>query len=202
MTTWRAVRTGVIALVLFALSMIRWAPLERVYGAFFRAQGELFLGIDTETHRIDFEALRPPEINDTRIRIGRTGERTALRVDCRSRLLGYQPMAVFLALLLATPMPMRRKLRALLLGGLLVSAYVLFRIELLILKGWTEHVKHCTAVHSGFLKSEAWWHALDNVTAIFVLETSVYILIPTVIWGIVAFRWPAIGRSGSARGSQ
>ena len=58
------------------------------------------------------------------------------RVTFSSWTAGYLPWATAVALLLATPMGRGRKLVALLLGTLLVHAYVAVRIAFLALRGF------------------------------------------------------------------
>lgn len=109
-----------------------------------------------------------------------------------SRQLGYWPAAWLLALILAKSLPRKRKLWALLLGMLLVHAFIAFRISIKLLEGGLALPGKKYAI---FQPSEFWVGMLKRLNQIFVEDPTISFIVPTLIWFMVAFTrhdWAAV----------
>jgi hypothetical protein len=194
--TWiqgRAWRAFLIAAVSFALLMIPWPGLERAYSYVFRTGAEISFSMFWFGGDPRFEYQAPtPENNghDVYVRVRENDGHNAWYITTSSRGAGYFPNAVFLALLIATPISRKRRLRALIVGGLLVHLYVTFQLWLNLLDGLWKHIPRCptTTMHSTFM-TERWWQStLGLVLDAFKLEPTVFVIVPVLAWIISAVR--------------
>lgn len=182
------VRCSLVSLLIFGFLMVPWPGVRELYATVFHFQANLVYGGSDGDHFIEFQSnVASGAAEDTAIHVGRRRDPGYTNVTFRSRFVGYLPMALFLALVLSTPIPIGRRLHALWKGGLAIDAYVLLRTGLLVLKGWTEHRSHCSASHAAFWSSGWWDQLLDKTVAILVLEPSMYILVPGLVWLAVTF---------------
>lgn len=117
---------------LVALSL--WPPYMNAYRAGFRTCGNLLLGRFGSTARVEFTPADPTEdMDDTAGMITKLSPLPAkASMKIKSRHMGYLPTAFALALILATPVPWRRRAVALLWGFLLINGFVLAKLVLQI----------------------------------------------------------------------
>jgi hypothetical protein len=184
-----ALRFTLTAAVLFALAMAPWPGLRPAYAAWFRGVNEVafslfWLGGDVRFERHDVAG----EAADTFVRVVEDGG-AAWYTLVESTGAGWLPTAVFLALALATPIPWRRKLRAVLLGALLVQAYVTWLVWVNLLEGLTNHSAGCaSAQHAAWLGTEGWRGAVETAVVLFRLEPTVFLAAPVLAWLLVSVR--------------
>jgi hypothetical protein len=179
------VRTAGLGLLVFGALLLAWPWLGRPYAALFRTQASVLFGVESTAHRIDVREIREPgREEDTEIRVVVRGAPGYTRVALRSRFIGYFPTSLFLALLASASIQKGwkgRRLGAFVKGLIAVDAFVLARTGLLVLEAWFRHGPGCPQPHGGGSSSTAWTHLLDTSLAIFVLDPSMYVLVPLLI---------------------
>lgn len=95
---------------------------------------------------------------------------------------GFLSTAFLLALVLASPVPMRRKLISAGIGLLLITLFVLFRLWINLMFSWDENPKLGVVEYSSF--SSGLIQFLDGV---FVKHIVVSFVVPLVLWILVTF---------------
>ncbi|MFQ5491167.1 MAG: hypothetical protein ACE5GE_10630 [Phycisphaerae bacterium] len=165
--------------LLYALLMAPWPGLRSAYAATFRFVGRLCFTHFGQDGRVTFE---PHEYafgqTDTELILhNRRQPDTRGTVTCDSRLRGYFPTAFVIALILATPLPAKRRLRALLWGLLAVNVFVALRIALLI-------VQTFSGDHPGALyhPSPFWAGVLKQLVTNLCDAPASHFIIPIFIW--------------------
>ncbi len=100
-----------------------------------------------------------------------------------SRHLGYMPAAVFLSLVLATPIHWKRRVFALGVGWALVHVFVAARLAMILLHKFHGEEAYC------LFHWERPWSVILNVTyhLTSVVPASIYV-VPLIIWITVTFR--------------
>ena len=94
--------------------------------------------------------------------------------------LGWLPTALTVALIVATPVPRRRRCWALLWGMLLIHSFVLFSVAVYI---WNESTTVSLVTLSPF-----WKEIADALEYTLVTQMGVSFSIPVLIWIAVLFR--------------
>ena len=124
----------VLFLVFYGVLMAPWPGLGGAYAACFRATANLLFGSFAGQGSVRFAPAAgrgreaDAEVTFTSPRTGAVG-----RVPVASRRMGYVPTAMLIGLVLATPLPWSRKVRALLWGFLLINGFVVLRVALVLL---------------------------------------------------------------------
>jgi len=181
-------RFALTAFVVFGLLVVPWTPLRAAAAAVFRALAGASFGIAGFGDRVGFRAQA------MRVSSPATGE--YWDVPCDEFVIGFLPVAILVALVVASPVPWRGRLRTLALGGMLVWAYVLLRLGAMLWIGFADHSKSCPGAHRGAVDltpgglGARWVAALTT----FHLEPMVYFTIPLLIWAAVALRGPLLAR--------
>jgi len=208
----RVAKFAFFVLLFYSLLTVPWAGWDSAYAAGFRAGGNAvfsrfwfwpqatakFLNLKSPTLFDDIDAVtpgnlpkqfKPPQsedvVQDTLMVLMNNdvpGSIGMLRTS--SRPIGYWPTAVFLSLLLATPIRWKRKLIALAVGLLLVHGFVAFRVTVLLLKGgFADPAKKYALFHPTAFWQDVWRRAgevfADNPTFAYV--------VPVFIWLAVVF---------------
>lgn len=181
-----ALRVGVGLAILLA----GWSVLARPYGDAFRALGEAATWAAGHGE-VAFVARPPgdPAPQDTVIVVPAHGDAPAWTLRCDSRFTGYLPTIVFVALLIATPLPWRRRRRAGLLGLLAVHAYVAARLALGLLVGLSRNAALAPeGALPAFLRHPAWLRTIQVASSIVDREPTLYVGVPVLIWFALTFR--------------
>ncbi len=137
--------------------------------------------------------LRPTDVLDTLVIIMNRelpGPFGQFRVG--SRQIGYWPTAWLLVLILAKPLPPKRKAWAFFWGMLLVHAFIAFRVSIDLLQGGLAIPGKKYAV---FHLGPFWQDALTRMNQMFVDDPTISFIVPTLIWFLVAFTrhdWAAL----------
>lgn len=111
--------------------------LSKGYEKFYRSVSRTFLSTVRGTGFCVFESKN--DISDTEIIIGNKtqldeNQRTrTMNIPVNSHQDGYLPTILLLSLILASPIPVRRKGRALIIGFVLMTAFVLFKVWIRIM---------------------------------------------------------------------
>lgn len=185
-------RFALVATVAFCVLVLPSETRREVWGAWFRASGELFLSpawlagdIELRLARGLGEWVGPGGSPDTAVLLD---GRAAGYVDSAS--MGYLPMAVLVALLLATPRGLGNRVRGWLLGGFLVHLFIAARLGSLVFHAVATHANQCAGSHEhGALLSSDWMHPIAyHLHSIVNVEIPLGFTVPALIWLATTFR--------------
>jgi hypothetical protein len=175
--------------VVFGLVIFPSATWNELYGQGFRAVGNAVFARDDEKCVLYFEGHRQTQgfsAVDTRIIIGNrhladnNGKGPAALLVLNTRSVGWLPTALTAALIVATPVPWRRRCWALLWGVLLINAFVLFSVAVYL---WNESTTVSLVTLSPF-----WKEIADALEYTLVTQMGISFSIPVLIWITVLFR--------------
>jgi len=171
------------AIGLFTLLILSWTWVGGAYGVAFREGANLFFQFFGRT---DVEFRPNVEValeRDTALYVEDgivDGEQRYWGATLHSFHYGFVPSAIFLALVLATPVAWPRRLHCLLFGGLLLYAFVSARLALFLTFHTNERAREA---------GSSWWdRAVFHATGVLNSEPTVYALVPVLIWGAVLLR--------------
>lgn len=197
----------VFAGMLYAAFMVPWLPIEESYAKLYRGTcnvvfARFWFWSDGGVRFLNIKTLKPGDLppgaptfyasrmRDTLMELrSRRAPGSIGFLRTSSRYIGYSPTVLVLALVLATPLPWRRRSWALLWSFLAVNAFILFRITLtLAAKGFGAD-KNYALFELGSLARGA----LTSAENIISDNPTVSYVVPALIWFIFAFRqvlWP------------
>lgn len=169
--------------VFYGLLMVPWPGLENAYGALFRGGGEALFGSFGPGGVVHFEPLATSHpMRDTEIVLQNRHSPGVGGIPTSSRYRGYITTAFVVALVLATPIPWRRRWWALCWGLILVNAYVVARVGLTLLNAYSGD--HSFAL---FKFPVFWKQALSFITEVVTVSLIGVYLFPVFIWVMVCF---------------
>jgi hypothetical protein len=175
--------------VVFGLLIFPSPTWNKLYGRGFRAVGNAVFARDDEKCVLYFEGHRQSQgfsAVDTRIMIGNrhlvdsNGKGLGALLVLNTRSVGWLPTALTAALIVATPVPWRRRCWALLWGMLLIHSFVLFSVAAYI---WNESTTVSLVTLSPF-----WKEIADALEYTLVTQMGISFSIPVLIWIAVLFR--------------
>ena len=168
-------------LLLYGLLVLPWPGVRESYASFFRAGGNVLFKSFGSRGTVRFIPADPQHGKwDTEGHLIRRDRPTYWRVGFNSRRMGYLPTAVLTALVLATPIPWRRRGWALLWGILLVNGFVVVRLAVAIMRGFRNV--------DLFVFSSFWNRAVDTIYDVVSISTVTSCVVPAVIWMLVCLR--------------
>jgi len=181
--------------VVYVLLILPWPGLNEAYAKFFRASGELIPGsfvpggvVELKPFHEAGETIFTTKLILTNRQMLEAAQQTGSMVAIRqskisSRDFGYLPTALFIALILATPVTRARRGWALLWGLILTNGFIAFKLALEILWQFNENTQLEVMVLSRF-----WHDALFHVYQFIFLNLETTIVVPVFIWIVVTFR--------------
>lgn len=195
-------------LIVFVLLMAPWPGVAAWYGSAFRIVNQVAFpsfGSTRVVRFLDLGNLKPGDLPPGAEAPPATHVLDTL-VELRSRndpehigymrtgswQMGYRPTAFLIALVLATPIPWKRRTRALAWGFLVINLFVLARVGLTLLMGFSGESGVALIALSPWMRS-----CLDFVANFMVLEFEGDLVMPAVIWFVVTFRrgdWELLAR--------
>lgn len=123
-------------LVVYAALMALWPAVSDIYGSAFRTGGKFLFGAFPSSVQVRFEHLPSAEaMNDTRIWVRKPGSPKWWRFRVSSRHMGYLSTALLTGLLVATPLPWRRRTRTIIWGLIAVHGFIALRQGLAVAYG-------------------------------------------------------------------
>jgi len=172
--------------LVYVLLNLPWPGFREAYSAYFRAFGGMVFTKDTERSQVSFETPEPysPRPHDTRVVIvnkalmNYDGSGPVRNLDFDAVAVGWRPLALLAALVVATPIPWRRRVRALAFGTLGLHAFFLVFLGVAI---WNESTEISLLTLTPFWKS-----ALNGLKTVMVSQLG--LCLPVLIWGLVTFR--------------
>lgn len=175
--------------LIYGLLILPWPGWNELYGDYFRALGQMAFSRDGEKRIVLFE---PHELQhgfsslNTRMTLGNrdltdsSGNGRAVMIDLDTRSIGWVPTALTVALILATPVPWRRRGWALLWGLLLIHGFILFSLQTWI---WNESPGLSLTTLSPF-----WKEIVDDLEYTLVTQLGASFSVPVLIWIVVTYR--------------
>ena len=181
--------------LIYVLLLLPWPGFREAYGAYFRAFGGMVFAGQTERFEVTFETpeRNSPRPQDTRVVIVNNalmnydGSGPVRNLDFDAHAVGWRPIALLAALVIATPLPWGRRIRALAFGALAMHLYFLLFLLVAI---WNESTEISLVSLTPFWKSAAL-----GLKAMMVSQLSLFL--PVLVWGLVTFRAKdRIGKNG------
>lgn len=174
----------VFSLVIYGLLVYPWPGVMDGYRWYFCAGANALLG-SVGGAKISFKPIAAADhAKDTNvvIQIPRPPyARGQLELKCT--YTGYRPTAFMIALVLATPLAWRRRLRALLWCLLWVQVFIAFRVDLRLL----DAVSNADAL-AVFTPGPFWKGLLSGLNLVFFTAPASDYTVPAFIWLLVCFR--------------
>jgi hypothetical protein len=175
--------------LIYALLLLPWPGWDQLYSHYFRALGETAFSRDNDRRIIlfegqhieqDFSTLDIRMIMGNRDTVDSSGRGLSIPIDLNTRSIGWVPTALTIALILATPVPWRRRGWALLWGLLLIHGFILFTLQSWI---WNASPGISLSTLSPF-----WKEVADNLQYTLITQMGVSFSVPVLIWILVTFR--------------
>ena len=181
------IRFFCLFLLVFGLLMAPWPRLGRAYTRFYSTGAAFLFGSFGSTGIVRFEPLSDGEydINVTlynRARASPDGNIVGIQTRHNSRLAGYIYVAFLTALILATPIPWRRKGWALFWGIILIHGLVASKLALRILHAFNNKPLSMFALNP-FCK-----RVLSITHQAFAVNVTFGFIVCVFIWILVSFR--------------
>jgi hypothetical protein len=162
-------------LLAYAAGIAAWPLLERAYAALFRTSGETLLAPFVPRGTVVFRprAADEPGGADTEVVVKKRGNPKEVQVNFGSRKTGYLPAVFLIALIVASPVPRRRRVVALLWGLLAVHVLVAARVGGLLFATWRDPAAGGTVITTiqNALARRVWASGEIGVVLIWILTT-------------------------------
>jgi len=186
-----------LAAAIYAALLAAWPMAGGVYARGFRATGNYLFG-SMGGASVRYRAAAQTIVyadTDVVVRNLRTGDEAARPMSTRYR--GYYPAAMLVALAVATPLPWRRRLRALAWGLVVLQALIAWRELMILLEVLSGDNPVATIALSPF-----WRGALESVSRPLGASTASTFVLPVLVWIAVTFRgrdWARLFGDSDAR---
>jgi len=179
--------------LIYGLLIAPWPYVTEAYAQFFRAGGNFLFGSFGSNGLVLFEAHpRADRVIDTSIelynreQIGQSpaGGTFVIQAIASSRYMGYLNTAFVIALILATPIPWRRRGWALLWGVILIHGFIAFTLAILIIYSYYQPSPVLPPIEiSPFLQGyvSLIYHELNS-------SLNFCLIMAVFIWLLVSFR--------------
>jgi hypothetical protein len=194
-------RFVVVFAMLYAASIALWSSVAEPYGAFYRSTVQTIIHLGDREKRVSVRparmALGAPNgpVLDTQIICRLPGEPGTGRnapaerefvSDRSSRYSGYAPLTLTLCLILATPLAWKRRAIAAFWGALAVTWFTALIPALQVYPLYLSQEGHWLFGPLPFLYAP--WHALVFALSKITRWSTLYYMVPFVIWTVVSFR--------------
>ena len=175
-------------ILIYGLLIIPWPGFNATYGRYFRALGGLAFAHESGPHLLRFEPVpeAPQHPLDTRLlladraQLDASGRGPVQYVALDSRGIGWVPTALLLALILATPLPWRRRVWALLVGLMAVHGLILISLATAICSG--------SMAMSPEASGPFWRQVVGGLEETLITQMGAGLVVPVLIWVLVALR--------------
>jgi len=129
------IRFIVVAAFVYASLLLAWNIVQKPYIAAFNKAAALLFSPISDQLAISIREISDQPVNglDTEVVFHNAKAHSSATLPISLRQIGYLPMVVVIALLLATPWPLHRRLSGVSLGTALILVFVALRLWLIIL---------------------------------------------------------------------
>lgn len=175
-------------LLVYVLLMVPWPGFGAGYSKFYRAAGTFLFGSFGRKGVVCFYPLSDGEYDVkivfyNRDQVAPDGKMIPCgHIRHNSRLAGYIYAAFVVALILATPIPLRRRVRALFWGLILIHCFIVFKLAIWILYGFNQEPSPLIVLN------KFWQQALLITVNVFVHNLTFGFIVSFIIWILVSFR--------------
>ncbi len=180
--------TGRVVL-LYVILIFSWPGWSQAYGDYFRAMGNFVFNRESN-FRVVFSQNR--EMGDLRKgdtivdvrnwnQIDARGIVPTFRLAIESRRIGWIPTALFIALVLASPLSWLRRLRALGLGLVALQFFLLMTLQICI---WSESSLHFSQTLSPL--NQKWIGLVEDL----VVHSYIVWFVPVLLWAVALLQTP------------
>ena len=177
-------RFVVPACLYYAVFVGLWSLVGDSYGHLFRTAASTVFRHCAAGGRVEFRALKHSTVLwDSELVLVNTGEGAEGVQPFGARYIGYASASLLLCLILATPIPWRRRLQAVLLGLVAVHLWTALALYLMVLDGFSSDNVLALYDLSSAIKT-----SLSFATHIASKSTVARYSVPTLIWIAVAIR--------------
>ena len=175
--------------VLYGLLIFPWPGWNNTYARIFDAMGNLafsHLGgsclVDFHLHETqhNFTTLSAQIEMTNHAQVDSTGKSPGVQIEVDSRSIGWVPTALTAALILASPVPWRRRAWAFALGMVLINIFIMGSIWV-----WMWDVGPQIELYTF---SPFWNEVADDLVYILINQLGASFSVPLVIWIFVTFR--------------
>jgi hypothetical protein len=184
-------------LLVYTALVLPWPGVEAAYRVWFCALGNVaFASVGDGSVRFVPDPQPGSAYDTLLVMTNRNAPGTIGEMNQSSRTVGYLPTAGLIALVMATPIPWRRRWRALGFGLLMLTGFVLLRMALPIIRDFS-NPDPLGVFHPGPV---ARWILGFAIPAFLQAPASQFVG-PIFIWALVAFRredWEIVQPSESA----
>jgi hypothetical protein len=176
--------------LVYGLLILPWPGWTALYAEGFRGLGNAIFGERDSECVLYFEPdqeTRGLAAVDSRIAIAnprladKNGNGPVTYLSLNTRSIGWIPTALIIALIMATPIPWRRRALALFWGLLLTEAFVLISVALYI---WNESTTISLHVLTPF-----WKELAADAEYVLITQLGASFSIPVLIWILVTFAY-------------
>jgi hypothetical protein len=173
---------------LYGVLIVPWPGVRDLYASYFRGFNGALLSKNNGNQLVRFEKAAPPAALDTAIEVAGRADRDAdgrlhgLMLAMDSRGVGWIPTALALALILSTPVPWRRRIKALAPGMAAVHAYIVVTVWIFV---WNE--SNGAGVRAASMQMPVWHRITDGLEEALVTQVGASVVIPVVVWFFVMF---------------
>ena len=198
----RIIRFVVLLVVVYGSLVVCWPVLGKGYSRLYRAGANFLFGSFGSTGIVEFSESNGAvyDIEVQLYNVGRkdqNGAMRGIRIWQSSRHAGYMEAAFLTALVIATPMPIRRKALSLFCGLLLLHGFFVIMIAIYITKAFSSEPLFLFAI-------DGFWKQILCRTDAYVTDSACGFIVSIFIWVLVSFRrgdWAAIvsGKQESIR---
>ena len=175
-------------MLVFGLLIAPWPEWNHFYSSYFQQMGRVAFSSELGKREVEFASNNAPSrpSMDTVMSLGNrdlidsTGRGLRAKTELDTRSIGWIPTALTIALIIATPISLRRRFCALLGGLFLVHVFILFTLQSWI---WNNSPAVSLLTFSNFGKILA-----DELDYTLMNQIGASFSIPVLIWIIVTFR--------------
>ncbi len=167
---------------LYVLLAIAWPTIGPMYASAYQATATSLFGRFGEG-RVTVGPPAPGERFDSSVSVGRPPSKVIGTRGHSSRLIGYLPTVLTGALIICTPLPWRRRVRALVWGLALVHAFIAIRIVIGLLQFFSLDAPWRVVEPGPFGRT-----MIDASYQTLALAPTASFLAPVAIWAMVCLR--------------
>ncbi len=170
-------------LLIYGVLAAPWPGINAGYATLFSAGGNLMFRSFMLGDSVRFRPVsHPTASDDTHIHGPNSRTGVGRRTTPFSRRWGYLPTAFLVSLVLATPLPWRRRLGALLVALILLHACIVGELLVVVVH------KLSGPELALFHVRPPWDNLLDAANAVVEAGMVMFFMVPVLIWGLVCFR--------------
>jgi len=181
----RLIISRVLLLAIYAVGLtLVWPWVGESYSRAFRASAMTMCGVLSSAWDVKLEPFESPHpAQDTTLDLKNRENNLAVGQQISIRYIGYAPTSFMVALILATPLPWKRRAAALVWASVLMHVWIALSMIVLIVHGYSGD--HVVAIYHF---SPFWHKAFSFLRETMVKAPVTKYTVPAVIWILVTFR--------------